>query len=116
MSCQHGHYPLDEQLGLRPNALSAEVERLVGLIGVPMPFGQGTTLFEELTLVKLSDHSVAKATQAYGQAVMEQVLAWQQIAQDETYVNTMQHTPLRLYGTLDGGPAHMTLSHKNGVN
>jgi len=26
--CHQGHCPLDEQLGLRPNAMSAEVERL----------------------------------------------------------------------------------------
>ena len=52
--CQPGHYPLDEKLGLRPNALSAEVNRLAGLMDVQLPFGQGSTIFEELTLVKLS--------------------------------------------------------------
>lgn len=97
-SCQQGHYPLDAKLGLRPNALSAEVERLAGLMGVQMPFAQGSALFEALTLVKLSDHSVAQATRSYGQAVVEQ-----EIAQDETYVNRVQKTPLRLYGSLDGG-------------
>lgn len=102
-ACQQGHYPLDEKLGLRPNAVSAEVERLAGLMGVQMPFAQGSALFEELTLVKLSDHSVAQATQAYGQAVLEQEKAWEEVAQDETYVNTVHKTPLRLYGTLDGG-------------
>jgi hypothetical protein len=102
-SCQQGHYPLDEQLGLRPNAVSAEVERLAGLVGVQQPYAQGSAIFEELTLVKLSDHSLAQATQAYGQAVVEQESAWQAVAQDETYVVTVQKTPLRLYGTLDGG-------------
>ena len=101
--CRQGHYPLDDQLGLRPNALSAEVERLAGLMGVQQPYAQGSALFEALTLVKLSDHSLAQAAQAYGQAVVEQEMAWTQVAQDETYVNTVQKRPLRLYGTLDGG-------------
>ena len=32
--CKRGTYPLDEQLGLRPNGMSAEVERLAGMVGV----------------------------------------------------------------------------------
>lgn len=102
-NCQRGHYPLDEQLALRPNAYSAEVERLAGLMGVQMPFAQGSALFAELTLVKLSDHSLAQATQGYGQTVVAQETVWEQIAQDETYVKTAPQTPLRLYGSLDGG-------------
>jgi hypothetical protein len=102
-TCQQGHYPLDEKLGLRPNALSAEVERLAGLMGVQMPFAKGSAIFEELTLVKLSDHSLAQATQAYGQAVVKQEATWQSVGEDETYVATVQKSPLRLYGTLDGG-------------
>jgi len=102
-TCQQGYYPLDEKLGLRPNALSAEVERLAGLIGVQMPFAKGSAIFEELTLVKLSDHSLAQATRAYGQAVVKQEATWQRVAEDETYVATVQKSPLRLYGTLDGG-------------
>ena len=53
-ACQSCSYPTDEQLGLRPNAMSAEVERLAGITGVQMPFGKGSEVFEELTLVSLS--------------------------------------------------------------
>ena len=49
-ACRQGHYPFDVQLGLRPNALSAEVERLSAMIGVQMPFGKGREVFEELGL------------------------------------------------------------------
>ena len=68
-TCRQGHYPLDEQLGLRPNAMSAEVERLAGMTGVQMPFGKGRDVFEELTLLSLSDQSLDKATQSYGREV-----------------------------------------------
>lgn len=102
-NCHQGHYALDERLALRPNAMSAEVERLAAYVGVQMPFEQGRQVLAELSLIELSDHSLAKATQVVGQAVVEQERVWQAVAQDETYVNTVQQTPLRLYGTLDGG-------------
>ena len=64
-SCGGWHSALDQALRLRPNAMSAEVERLVAQLGVHMPFAQASTLFEALTLVRVSDQSIAKATQAY---------------------------------------------------
>ena len=104
--CQRGHYPLDEQLELRPNAMSAEVERLAGLVGVQMPFEQGRAILAELALIELSDHSLAKATPSYGQRVVQQEAPGQCIAQEADYLHQQaQQTkpPLRLYGTLDGG-------------
>lgn len=105
-TCHQGHYPLDDKLGLRPNAMSAEVERLAGRVGVQMPFGKASDLFEDLTLVSLSDHSIGKATQAYGR-VVEQI-------EEDLYRQTLDNqamlerdrqvvNPLRLYGSLDGG-------------
>lgn len=105
-TCHQGHYPLDEQLGLRPNAMSAEVERLAGQTGVQMPFGKGRDLFEELTLLSLSDHSLDKATQAYGKAAAEQEQEWLKAAKDdeELLCRERENTrPLRLYGAIDGG-------------
>ena len=57
-ACHQGCYPLDQRLGLRPNALSAELERLAAMTGVQLPFGKGRDLFESLTLVSLSDQTV----------------------------------------------------------
>jgi hypothetical protein len=105
-SCQRGIFPLDERLGLRPNAMSAEVERLAGMTGVQMPFGKGREVFEELTLVSLSDQSLDKATQAYGQEVGQQEAEWRCLADDPDELlrrQREQKAPLRLYGTVDGG-------------
>ena len=44
-ACQQGHYPLDQQLGLRPGQISAELESLSGMTGAQLPFGQGSQLF-----------------------------------------------------------------------
>ncbi len=94
------HYAMDEAPGLRPNAMSAEVERLAAQVGVHVPFAQASQLFEELTLVSVSDQSVDKATRAYGQASMEREQA--QLAQAQAG-QTATVAPLRLYGSIDGG-------------
>jgi len=109
--CHHGTYPLDERLGLRPNEISAELERLAGLVGVKMAFGQGSAVFEELTLVHLSDHSLDKAAQAYGKEVERQEVQWQNEAQDmDKQLESKRevcHPPRRLYGSMDGGRVHL---------
>jgi hypothetical protein len=108
--CGQGTYPLDERLGLRPNAMSAEVERLAGMVGVEHPFEQGSRLFEELTLVGLSDHSLDKAAQAYGQEQMKREAEWEAEAYDMDRLlerkRTVQPTR-RLYGAMDGGRVHI---------
>jgi len=105
-ACRQGHYPFDRQLGLRPNALSAEVERLAALTGVQLPFGKGSAVFKELTLVSLSDQSLDKATQAYGVEVEQQEQEWHKVARngDELLRRARENPrPVRLYGTVDGG-------------
>jgi len=113
--CHQGHYPLDAQLGLRPNALSAEVERLAGMTGVQMPFGKGRDIFEALTLVALSDQSMDKATQAYGVSAEIQEQAWIEEACNGPALLQREREkprPVRLYGSLDGG--HVPIRAANG--
>lgn len=108
--CHRGSYPLDRQLGLRPNAMSAGLERLAGMVGVEVPFGQGSQLLEKLTLVSLSDHSLDKAAQAYGEEMIQQEGEWQAEAGDMVRMLERQrtvHPPRRLYGSLDGGRVHI---------
>lgn len=108
--CHQGHYPLDERLGLRPNQMSAEVERLAGMVGVQTAFDKGSRLFEELTLVSLSDHSLDKSAQAYGQAVEDMEANWQAEAADHELQLQRKRDArpvLRLYGAMDGALMHI---------
>jgi hypothetical protein len=103
--CHQGTYPLDERLGLRPGQMSAEVESLAGMTGAQLPFEQGSHLLEALTLISLSDHSMAKATQDMGSEVQAQEQEWMERSQDEQWLQTQQRLsegPQRLYRSLDG--------------
>ena len=109
-ACQHGHYPLDQQLGLRPGQISAELESLTGMTGAQLPFDQSGQLFEALTLVSVSDHTVAKATQAIGAEVQDQEAAWLNQSRDEAWLQQQQRLaerPPRLYGALDAAKVHI---------
>ena len=104
--CHQGHYPLDMELGLRPNAMSAEVERLVAMVGIQMPFAKGRDVFEELTLISLSDQSMDKASQAYGRESQKCETGWYTESVDSESLlqrEREQSRPLRLYGSIDGG-------------
>jgi hypothetical protein len=114
--CHQGHYPLDERLGLRPNQMSAEVERLAGLVGVQTAFGKGSQLFEELTLVSLSDHSLDKSAQAYGRTVAEVEQHWHAEAADQEVQLRRKREArpvLRLYGAMDGALMHIRGDEEN---
>jgi hypothetical protein len=108
--CQQGHYPLDQKLGLRPGEMSAELESLSGMTGAQLPFGQGSDLFEALTLISLSDHSLAKATQAMGEEVQTLEKEWMAQSRDTSWLQDQQRLaerPQRLYGSLDAAKVHI---------
>lgn len=108
--CHRGHYPFDNELGLRPNQMSAEMERLGGMIGVEIPFGQGSNVFGELTLSSLSDQSLDKAAQAYGKEMSRVEKEWIAQSQDEAEIRRRrqkERLPLRLYGSMDATKIHI---------
>jgi hypothetical protein len=109
-TCHQGHYPLDERLGLRPNQMSAELERLAGLVGVQTAFGKGSELLEELTLIRVSDHSLDKSAQAYGHEIEQVEQDWQTAVADQAQQlqRKRESRPvLRLYGAMDGAMMHV---------
>ncbi|MEN8131932.1 MAG: ISKra4 family transposase [Pseudomonadota bacterium] len=108
-ACHRGYFPLDERLGLRPNAISAELERLAAMTGALLPFGKGRDLFEALTLLSLSDQTLDKATQAYGAVAMWREEGWQATAFDQEELlrrKREEQKPLRLYGAVDACKVH----------
>jgi hypothetical protein len=85
------------------------LERLAGMTGVALPFGKGRDLFEALTLISLSDQTLAKATQAYGATAMLREQQWQEVANDQAELQRRKREcrkPLRLYGAIDATKVH----------
>lgn len=109
-TCHSGQYPLDQKLGLRPGELSAELESLAAMTGVQLPFGQGSGLFEALSLITVSDQSMAKATRAMGEEVESQEQEWIERSQDYQWLQDQERLakrPQRLYGALDAAKVHV---------
>jgi len=107
--CHQGTCPLDEQLGLRPGEISAELESLLGMTGALMTFGKGSDLFTRLTLVDISPQSMDKATQNMGAEVTRLEREWCKASEDALALTRQERAPKderRLYGTLDATKVH----------
>jgi hypothetical protein len=108
-TCHQGTYPLDEQLGLRPGEISAELESLLGMTGALLTFAKGQELFTRLTLVASSAQSLDKATQSMGAEVTKREAEWRQASEDGLALTCQARAPKdgrRLYGTLDATKVH----------
>lgn len=116
-SCHEGVYPLDVELGMRPNAFSAERERLVAMTGVQLPFEKGSKLFEALTLLSVSDQGMSNAGRRVGIQVAQREATLQARATDSDHLQQLRRTvkpPLRLYGAIDA--AKVNIRGENGEN
>jgi len=107
--CHEGTYPSDEQLGLRPGEISAEVESLLGMTGALMTFAKGSDVFRQLTLIDISAQSMDKATQSMGTEVTKLEAEWRQTSEDGLALTRQERAAKdgrRLYGTLDATEVH----------
>jgi len=108
-ACHKGTFPLDERLGLRPGAMSAELESLLGMFSALMPFGKGAELFERLALVKASPQSTDKAMEAIGGEVMRAEEEQKASSRDAEAINVQERVGKigpRLYRNLDAVKYH----------
>lgn len=110
ISCQRGHYPLDQALGIAPGGMSAAVVQLSALVGVHASFASSRDILLRTAHIELSPNSIRKACQQVGEAVMQQEGEWCESSQDgEAQRQHQRHVakPRQLYGSLDGFMAHI---------
>jgi Uncharacterised protein family (UPF0236) len=109
--CHRGQSPLDERLGLRPGQSTPGLASLLGILGVETSFEEASQLAERFLLFRVSDHTVLKHTEGYGQAQAQLEEEWKQAAEDvkglKEREQTLQRQPGRIYASVDG--AHVPL-------
>jgi len=109
--CHCGQSPLDERLGLRPGQSTAGLASLLGILGVETSFEEASQLAERFLLFRVSDHTVLKHTEGYGQAQAQLEEEWKQAAEDmkglEEREQSLPRQLGRIYASVDG--AHVPL-------
>ena len=109
-NCHQGHYPLDEQLGIQPGQMSAEVLQLAAVMGIQTSFATSQDLLARTALLELSANSIRKACQQMGQQVMEAEEQGQAASQDFDHQHQQQRLaekPRQIYGSMDGFKIHI---------
>ena len=109
--CHRGQSPLDERLGLVPGQSTSGLASLLGILGVETSFEEARDLAERFLLFRVSDNTVRKQTEGYGQAQAQLEKEWKQATEDvkgmELREQTRDRQAGRIYASMDG--AHVPL-------
>jgi hypothetical protein len=104
--CHQGQFPLDRRLNLKAGEVSPGLASLLALAGAETAFEEGAALVERFTQVKVSDNTVRKETQRFGNLQAGREAYWKQQSEDEQALQErqrdVQQRPKRLYGSIDG--------------
>jgi hypothetical protein len=108
-ACHQGQAPLDLELGLEPGKVSAGLAPLLALAGVNTSFGQSSQEILWYLLLRVSENTIRKETQQFGQLQKAREAEWIADSRDaESFQERKRKSkepPQRLYGTLDGAHA-----------
>ena len=112
--CHCGQKPLDKRFALEPGQATSGLADLLGVAGVQTSFDEGSQLVERYLLVEVSENTLRKETQLFGQLQEQEEAGWIENSQDPEWLQEHQRTakeyPQRLYGSLDG--AHAPLNEE----
>ena len=104
--CHKGQSPFDHEWGLRPGQVSVALASLLGLEGIEAAFEKASSKLEKRLLIEVSENTVRKETQAFGELVQQQEEEQWVESQDEKNLfarrRTIPDPPQRLYGSMDG--------------
>lgn len=100
--CHAGASPLDRQMGIEAGQVTAGLAELLALAGVE----KGTRWLERSLLFRVSDNTLRKETERFGELQKAQEAEWIKNSQDEKWLQQRQREvgkqTGRLYGSLDG--------------
>src|SRR6266508_1803570 len=112
--CHQGQSPLDQKYGIVPGQTTPTLASLLGMLGVEVSFEEASQLAERFLLFLVSDNTVRKQTEGYGNAQAQVEKTWIENAEDEKALQVRERNlepqPGRIYASLDG--AHVPLQHE----
>lgn len=104
--CHARQSPLDRRLGIEAGQVTAGLAELLALAGVEIAFEEATCWLEHYLLFRVSDNTLRKETERFGELQEAQERDWIEKSQEEAWLQQRQRElgkqPGRLYGSLDG--------------
>lgn len=104
--CHARQSPLDRRIGMEAGQVTAGLAELLALAGVEIAFEEATRWLEHYLLFRVSDNTLRKETERFGELQEVQETGWTQNSQEEAWLQRRQRElgkqPGRLYGSLDG--------------
>jgi uncharacterized protein UPF0236 len=113
-NCHQGQAPVDQKYGIVPGQTTPTLASLLGMLGVEVSFEEASQLAERFLLFRVSDNTVRKQTEGYGNAQAQVEQAWIKQAEDEKALQVRERhvepQPGRMYASIDG--AHVPLQQE----
>jgi hypothetical protein len=104
--CHARQSPLDRRIGIEAGQVTAGLAELLALAGVEIAFEEATRWLEHYLLFRISDNTLRKETERFGELQEAQETEWKEKSQEEAWLQQRQRElgkqPGRLYGSLDG--------------
>jgi hypothetical protein len=104
--CHARQAPLDRRLGIEAGQVTAGLAELLALAGVEIAFEEASRWLEHYLLFRVSDNTLRKETERFGELQEVQETEWKAKSQEEAWLQQRQRElgkqPGRLYGSLDG--------------
>jgi hypothetical protein len=105
-SCGNGQSPLDKRLHIDPGAVTAGLAELLALAGVETAFAESSRFIERYLLFRVSDNTLRKETERFGEMQKSREEEWKKQSQNEAWLQEHLQKygkqPGRLYGSIDG--------------
>ncbi|MCW4004597.1 MAG: ISKra4 family transposase [Candidatus Bathyarchaeota archaeon] len=105
-TCGKGHCPLDKRLHIAAGEVTAGLAELLALGGIETAFAESSRFIERFLLFRVSDNTIRKETQRFGELQKAREEEWKKQSQDESWlqerIRRYGKQAGRLYGSIDG--------------
>jgi hypothetical protein len=104
--CHARQLPVERRLGIAAGQVTAGLAELLALAGVEIAFEEATHWLERFLLFRVSDNTLRKETEGFGELQKGEEAEWQRQSQAVKWLQARQREvgkqAGRLYGSLDG--------------